>query len=58
MEEEFNKTLYPRANSWYSGANVPGKKRQAMMYMGGLHRYRELCNEVLDDDLRGFRLEA
>ncbi|MGJ3509558.1 flavin-containing monooxygenase [Enemella sp. A6] len=58
VEEEFNKTLYPRANSWYSGANVPGKKRQAMMYMGGLHRYRELCNEVLDDDLRGFRLEA
>ena len=34
-------TLFPRANSWYMGANVPGKPRVFLPYVGGVDRYRK-----------------
>ncbi len=40
-------TLFPRANSWYMGANVPGKARVFLPYVGGVDRYRKLCDEVV-----------
>jgi cyclohexanone monooxygenase len=39
-------TVYPLANSWYLGANVPGKPRVFMPYIGGFPAYRDKCNEV------------
>jgi cation diffusion facilitator CzcD-associated flavoprotein CzcO len=51
-----NLTLFPHANSWYMGANVPGKPRVFMPYIGGLPRYTEICNEVAANDYRGFTL--
>ncbi|MCZ6683373.1 MAG: hypothetical protein O7B26_09315, partial [Planctomycetota bacterium] len=39
-------TLYPRANSWYVGANIPGKPRVFTPYVGGVGRYRETCDAV------------
>src|SRR5947207_12857013 len=39
-------TLYPRANSWYMGANVPGKPRIFMPYIGGAGTYRQICDDV------------
>src|SRR5262245_22784476 len=39
-------TLYPRANSWYVGANIPGKPRFFMPYVGGVGNYRERCDEI------------
>ena len=39
-------TLYPRANSWYMGANIPGKPRIFMPYIGGVGVYRQKCDEV------------
>ena len=36
-------TLYPKANSWYMGANVPGKPRVFLPYVGGVDRYRQVC---------------
>jgi len=39
-------TLYPRANSWYMGANVPGKPRIFMPYVGGVGAYRHTCDDV------------
>jgi cation diffusion facilitator CzcD-associated flavoprotein CzcO len=39
-------TLFPRANSWYTGANVPGKKRVFMPYIGGFGTYRRRCDDV------------
>jgi cyclohexanone monooxygenase len=39
-------TIYPRANSWYLGTNVPGKPRVFMPYSGGLHTYRAECERV------------
>ena len=49
-------TLMPVADSWYVGANVPGKKRVYMPYFGGFDRYRKLCDEIADDGYRGFVL--
>ncbi len=39
-------TLYPQANSWYIGANVPGKPRVFMPYIGGFPAYRDKCDQV------------
>lgn len=39
-------TLMPRANSWYMGANVPGKPRRFMPYAGGLNVYTDVCHAV------------
>jgi cyclohexanone monooxygenase len=47
-------TLMPQANSWYMGANIPGKARVFMPYIGGFGTYRKLCAEVAADDYRGF----
>jgi cyclohexanone monooxygenase len=56
--EEVNKvahrTLYPRAASWYMGANVPGKPRLFMPYVGGVGNYRVLCDEIASESYRGF----
>ena len=49
-----NLTLYPQANSWYMGANVPGKPRVFLPYIGGVDRYRQACNEVVEAGYLGF----
>jgi cyclohexanone monooxygenase len=51
-------TLFPRANSWYIGANVPGKPRVFMAYPGGLNNYRERCRKIVADGYTGFRFFA
>jgi cyclohexanone monooxygenase len=51
-----NLTLFPKANSWYMGANVPGKARVFMPYLGGLNLYGERLAEVASDGYRGFEL--
>jgi cation diffusion facilitator CzcD-associated flavoprotein CzcO/acetyl esterase/lipase len=48
-------TLYPRANSWYMGANVPGKPRVFLPYVGGVDAYRRACDEVAENGFVGFR---
>ena len=47
-------TLYVKTNSWYTGANVPGKPRVFMPYVGGIGTYRRICDEVARDSYRGF----
>ena len=49
-------TLYPRATSWYMGANIPGKPRIFMPYVGGVGAYRQKCDEVAANGYAGFRL--
>ena len=49
-------TLYPLANSWYVGANIPGKPRVFMPYVAGLDKYRAICDAVATESYRGFRL--
>ena len=47
-------TLFMKANSWYLGANVPGKPRVFMPYIGGVGEYRRIATEVAADGYRGF----
>jgi len=47
-------TLYPQANSWYMGANIPGKPRIFMPYIGGVGVYRQICNDVAARGYEGF----
>ena len=46
-------TVYPLANSWYLGANVPGKPRVFMPYIGGFPAYRDKCNAVAASGYEG-----
>jgi cyclohexanone monooxygenase len=41
-------TLFPKAQSWIFGANIPGKKNVVMFYMAGIGNYRTAINEVKD----------
>ena len=50
-----NLTLMPTANSWYMGANVPGKPQVFLPYLGGVGRYRETCDEIVERDYLGFQ---
>ena len=47
-------TLYVKANSWYVGANVPGKSRVFMPYVGGMKVYRDRCDEIVANGYEGF----
>ena len=58
VQEVANRTLFPRANSWYMGANIPGKPRLFMPYIGGVGTYRKICEEIVADGYKGFRFEA
>ncbi len=46
----------PSCNSWYLGANIPGKARIFMPYVGGYPKYRERCEQVAANGYEGFRL--
>ncbi len=48
--------VHPSCNSWYNGANVPGKKRMYMGYTAGIPEYRRRCDEVADAGYTGFAL--
>ena len=49
-------TLLPQADSWFMGANVPGKKRVFLNYAGGAPTYRRKCDEAAAADYAGFEL--
>jgi cyclohexanone monooxygenase len=52
------KTLFPQANSWYMGANIPGKPRLFMPYIAGVGSYRRTCEQIVAEGFKGFRFEA
>lgn len=43
--EVCNMTLFPKADSWIFGANIPGKKHSVNFYLGGLGNYRQKLSE-------------
>ncbi|WP_232070359.1 flavin-containing monooxygenase [Mycobacterium noviomagense] len=49
-------TLFPKANSWYMGANVPGKPRVFMLFVGGFAVYNDICAEVAGAGYKGFTM--
>lgn len=50
-------TLFPLADSWYMGANIPGKKRQLLNFPGGMPDYIRRCNEALANNFSGFTVQ-
>jgi cyclohexanone monooxygenase len=58
VNELASQTLYPQANSWYMGANIPGKPRVFMPYTGGVGVYGQKLAEVAGADYEGFTLGA
>ena len=54
VNEVADRTLYPTANSWYVGANIPGKPRVFMPYIGGVGSYRQKCAEIAAQGYEGF----
>jgi hypothetical protein len=49
-------TVFLTCNSWYLGANIPGKPRLFMPLTGGFPAYAERCAQVTADGYEGFRL--
>ena len=43
MDDVAKGSLLYEANSWYMGANIPGKPRALLSYLGGLEAYRQQC---------------
>jgi cyclohexanone monooxygenase len=58
VNEVAHTTLYPQANSWYMGANIPGKPQIFMPYIGGVGLYRQICNDVAAKGYEGFAMTA
>jgi cyclohexanone monooxygenase len=50
-------TLLPRAESWFVGANIPGKPRVYAMYAAGLGSFRTECDKVAANGYEGFEVE-
>ena len=48
-----NKTLFPRTDSWYTGANIPGKPRHFSVHLGGPAYFHRIA-EVADNGYEGF----
>jgi cyclohexanone monooxygenase len=58
VNEVAHGTLYPQANSWYMGANIPGKPQIFMPYIGGVGVYRQICSSVAAKGYKGFAMAA
>ena len=58
VNEEAEKTLYVLADSWYLGANIPGKPRVFYPYTGGVGVYREKCDAIAANGYEGFILHS
>ena len=50
-------TLHASTNSWYTGANIPGKPRTLLPYIGGLDKYTAICEEIAAAGYRGFAFD-
>ena len=53
-KEAADRTLLPLTDSWYMGANVPGKPRAILSYMGGFMSYQHLCSEAIANDYQEY----
>jgi cyclohexanone monooxygenase len=58
VAEVGNATLFPLANSWYVGANVPGKPRVFTPYLGGVAAYRQVCDKIAANGYEGFSFQG
>ncbi len=58
VNEVASKTLFPTTNSWYMGANIPGKPRAFLPYVGGFSNYTGICEKVISENYKGFHFTS
>ena len=58
VNDAANRTLFPLADSWFLGANVPGKPRVFMPYVAKMGVYRQECEAAADSGYAGFLLST
>jgi len=52
----WNNSLFPLADSWYQGANIPGKPRETLNFAGGIPMYIRILNDCANNNYEGFLL--
>jgi cyclohexanone monooxygenase len=57
VTESAERTLYVKAESWYLGANVPGKPRRFLPYVDGFNTYSRICDKIAADGYVGLNLK-
>jgi len=57
-QELAESTLFPTADSWYMGANIPGKPRVFLPNLDFVGPYRQKCDEVAANDYEGFAIDG
>ncbi|KAK5112582.1 hypothetical protein LTR62_003896 [Meristemomyces frigidus] len=57
MHEKWDASLFPKAKSWYSGANVPGKRVEPLNWAGGMPDYCAALYGSLDHDYQGWHTD-
>jgi cation diffusion facilitator CzcD-associated flavoprotein CzcO len=58
VEAAADRTLYKHADSWYLGANIEGKPRVFMIYVGGFDQYMRRCEEQVAAGYEGFAFDG
>ncbi|RGP42124.1 Cyclohexanone monooxygenase [Altererythrobacter insulae] len=58
VEAIYQMSLHTEADTWYLGANIPGKPRVFTVYIGGVNAYRNICAEVADTGYSGFAIDG
>jgi len=56
VNERAKETIYPSAQSFYMGSELPGKPRVFMPYSGGVRGYRRLLHQCAEQGYSGFEL--
>jgi len=56
MNEEWDASLFPRAKSWYSGANIPGRKVEPLNWAGGMVKYVDALHKSLENGYQGWNV--
>lgn len=54
LTDTWNQTLFPLAESWYQGANIPGRQRETLNYVGGIPKYMTVLNDCAKNNYEGF----
>lgn len=55
-KEVADSTLFTKTDSWWMGANIPGKPRVFLAYLGGIGNYRQICDRIAANDYEGFSM--
>ena len=58
VDEAMHGSLREGVDSWYNGANIPGKPREHLNYAGGIPRYLQILSDVRDKGYAGFKLTS